>query len=179
MNLPTKLSIILNALLLLFLAWASCDPPRPEARACVSHRLTKWVMRAPSPPEPAPSRTPVPQTVEIREPFHWAQLESTDYRAYLANLRSVGCPEPTVRDIVKCDVNDLFTGRVKALVDEVTGGFWELIIRKEDFEKMVNEKHSQLQDLKQEREEMMHSLFGSQDPSATADEARDPGDQPE
>lgn len=38
------------------------------------------------------------------KPFHWSQLESTnDYRVYVANLRAIGCPEPTVQDIVRGD----------------------------------------------------------------------------
>src|SRR6476646_3739352 len=28
--------------------------------------------------------------------FSWSQLESTDYLDYVARLRAVGCPEPTV-----------------------------------------------------------------------------------
>ena len=38
------------------------------------------------------------------KPFDWTQLESTnDYRVYVANLRAIGCPEPTVQDIVRGD----------------------------------------------------------------------------
>jgi hypothetical protein len=38
------------------------------------------------------------------KPFHWSQLESTnDYRVYVSNLRAIGCPEPTVQDIVRGD----------------------------------------------------------------------------
>ncbi len=44
-------------------------------------------------------------------PFQWAQLESTDYRAYVANLRGVGCPERTIRDIITADVDSLYAAR--------------------------------------------------------------------
>ena len=37
--------------------------------------------------------------------FRWSDLESTDYRAYIANLRGVGCPEATVHDIITADVD--------------------------------------------------------------------------
>src|SRR5690349_13940800 len=40
--------------------------------------------------------------------FDWRQMESEDYQQYLANLRAIGCPEKTVRDIILADVNDLF-----------------------------------------------------------------------
>jgi hypothetical protein len=36
--------------------------------------------------------------------FQWSQVEAEDYRAFLANLRKVGCPEQTVRDIVAADL---------------------------------------------------------------------------
>lgn len=31
--------------------------------------------------------------------FSWSQVESSDYRQYVANLRAIGCPESEVRDI--------------------------------------------------------------------------------
>ena len=40
--------------------------------------------------------------------FRWSQLESTDYRIYIANLRRIGCPEQTVRDIITADVDTLY-----------------------------------------------------------------------
>src|SRR3989442_5976353 len=39
--------------------------------------------------------------------FRWGQLESTDYRIYIGNLRAVGCPEETVRDIIVAEINKL------------------------------------------------------------------------
>jgi len=43
-----------------------------------------------------------------RQFFSWQQLESPDYQTYVANLRDIGCPEQTIRDIIiadrKCDV---------------------------------------------------------------------------
>jgi hypothetical protein len=34
----------------------------------------------------------------------WRDVEAEDYRAYVKNLRSIGCPEQTIRDIVTADV---------------------------------------------------------------------------
>ena len=45
-----------------------------------------------SSPPPAPAK------------FHWRQLESEDFSSYIANLRGVGCPEQTVRNIVTAEV---------------------------------------------------------------------------
>jgi hypothetical protein len=41
----------------------------------------------------------------------WRYVESEDYRAYVANLQSIGCPAQTVRDIVTADVISVFAGR--------------------------------------------------------------------
>jgi hypothetical protein len=43
--------------------------------------------------------------------FRWSQLESTNYRTYMANLRAIGCPEQTIRDIVVADVHTLYAMR--------------------------------------------------------------------
>ena len=58
-----------------------------------------------------------PLTVEMTTTngFRWASVESPDYREYIANLRAIGCPEETIRDIVIADVNKLFAGRIAGL----------------------------------------------------------------
>ncbi len=53
-------------------------------------------------------------TVTNAATFDWRRVESSDYRQYIANLRAVGCPEETIRDIIVADVKKLFTARAKA-----------------------------------------------------------------
>src|SRR4051812_46665567 len=55
-----------------------------------------------------PARTNV---VVRRQFFSWKEVESPDYPTYIANLRDIGCPEQTVRDIIIADVNNLFARR--------------------------------------------------------------------
>ncbi len=43
--------------------------------------------------------------------FSWSELESSDYPTYISNLRDIGCPEQTIRDIIIADVNALFARR--------------------------------------------------------------------
>ena len=45
---------------------------------------------------------------EAPKPFHWQSLENSDYKQYAANLRAVGCPEETIRDIIRADVTKLY-----------------------------------------------------------------------
>jgi len=53
-------------------------------------------------------------------PFRWAQLESSDYRIYIKNLRSIGCPEGTLRAIVTADVDVVYRERDRKLEQQLT-----------------------------------------------------------
>jgi hypothetical protein len=180
MNLWHKLALTLNVLLLGFVVWLVCTGPHRETPANISRYLAnRWQRAKHLPAPPLSSIVPVPEVVEVSESFDWAQLEATDYRVYLANLRAIGCPEPTVRDIIIADVNDLFAPRVKALVDEVTGHFWELILRKQDFGEMVEEKHTRLRALREERDAIFTALFGESNPRSDEDLERQATDRRE
>jgi hypothetical protein len=47
--------------------------------------------------------------------FHWSQVESDDYRQYLANLRAIGCPEHIARDIIITDLHQQYVGKLRAV----------------------------------------------------------------
>jgi LysM repeat protein len=47
-----------------------------------------------------------------RQFFSWQEVESPDYPTYVANLRSIGCPEQTIRDIIIADVNALYARKL-------------------------------------------------------------------
>lgn len=57
----------------------------------------------PAPPVATAQPTPSREERNVRQ-LNWRQIESTNYSEYIANLRSIGCPEPTIRDIVAADV---------------------------------------------------------------------------
>lgn len=46
-----------------------------------------------------------------RPSFDWHQVESADYQTYIKNLRAIGCPEETVKDIVTADLLQAFAER--------------------------------------------------------------------
>src|SRR5260370_9208146 len=46
-----------------------------------------------------------------RSPLTWNGIESTNYPAYIANLRAIGCPEETLRDITITAVPKLYAPR--------------------------------------------------------------------
>jgi hypothetical protein len=49
------------------------------------------------------------------EKIDWRNIESEDYRKYIANLKTIGCPEETIRDLIIGDLNKLFAPRYAAL----------------------------------------------------------------
>ena len=67
------------------------------------------------------------RTITVRtNALDWRNVESGDYKEYIANLRSIGCPEETIRDIIIADVNKLFEDRKKALKKPAEKfKFWE------------------------------------------------------
>ena len=71
------------------------------------------------------ARGPKVVTVVRTNEFNWRQLESEDYRTYIERLRAIGCPEPTIRDIVIADIDQLMAPRLQATVPRRPGlQFW-------------------------------------------------------
>jgi hypothetical protein len=55
--------------------------------------------------------------------FNWADLDSDDYEAFIANLRSIGCPEQTIRDIVTAELDRL--NRSRDSVPDASDLYWQ------------------------------------------------------
>lgn len=51
----------------------------------------------------SPQTNPIPDQGRSQS-FHWDQLESTDLRKFIANLRNIGCPEATIRTLVRAEI---------------------------------------------------------------------------
>jgi hypothetical protein len=78
------------------------------------HALSRGTTKQPLMPVPvsaAPSPSPAPPS----QPFLWSSLESEDYPTYIANLRKIGCPEKTLRDIISADLENLYSTKRAAL----------------------------------------------------------------
>jgi len=88
--------------------------------------------------------------------FTWQELESADYAAYVANLRQIGCPEQTIRDIVIADVNQLYSKRVLEEVPTAEQQWWRTG-SDTNFVAAVNVK---MQGLDQERRALLATLLG-------------------
>ena len=154
-----SISLCLNLALFGALAILTTRRAQEAARESVSAEppITEPVAEA-----PFLSSTPdaVVELARSAWTFQWAQVASENYPQYIDNLRAIGCPETTIRDIIRAEVDDLFSRRVKDLVDTVQNRFWDLLVSRQEFEDMVEEKHKQLNDLDDEREILLKELLG-------------------
>jgi len=56
--------------------------------------------------------------------FTWEEVESADYPTYIQNLRGIGMPENTIRDIIIADVDQLFTRKRRELMASQDIEWW-------------------------------------------------------
>ena len=100
--------------------------------------------------------------------FHWSQLESNDYKKYIAALRSFGVPEKTIRDIIIADVNKLYRPKFAPLrppkksEKEKNEKFWESRNRwyGGPDRDMTKEQREQMHALQKEQSELIKELLG-------------------
>lgn len=95
-------------------------------------------------------------TPEKPKRFHWRQVESNDYETYIQNLRAIGCPEETIRDIIVADVNKRFEARRanEARTNEVR--WWESKTEAEQ----AKSRETELAIQESERRQLLSDLLG-------------------
>lgn len=91
-----------------------------------------------------------------RQFFSWSEIESTDYSAYIRNLREIGCPEATIRDIIVADVSQLFAQRREKEIPVTEQPWWRA---EPDWDSIraVADKSKALED---ERKALLTKLLG-------------------
>src|ERR1700722_16644047 len=72
----------------------------------------------------ATTNKPKTEVVLRKQFFSWREVESPDYAAYIKNLRDIGCPEQTVRDIIIADVNQLYSRKRVDVIDTPEEQWW-------------------------------------------------------
>ncbi len=90
-------------------------------------------------------------------PFLWSAIESADYRQYIANLRAVGCPEQTIRDIVATELCALYRQRAGAIWQPRKREYWQ---KPSSSDRPNPDQTKQLQALEKERDAVLHDLLG-------------------
>jgi LysM repeat protein len=92
-----------------------------------------------------------------RQFFSWREVESRDYPTYIANLRDIGCPEQTIRDIIIADVNALFTQRRATEMVTAESQWW----RSEPDPAIVKAAADKARSLEEERRSLLTRLLGT------------------
>lgn len=94
-----------------------------------------------------------------RQFFSWQEVEAADYPTYIANLRAIGCPEQTVRDIIIADVNALYARRRATDPEIVTPSqqWW----RSEPDTNLVRAAAAKIHALDEDRRALLTRLLGA------------------
>jgi LysM repeat protein len=123
-----------------------------------------WLSHAPRQAAHAPAAVPDqsatnaarPNIVLRRQLFTWREVESADYPTYVANLRDIGCPEQTIRDIIIADVNTVYA-RKRATEMVTTDQQWW---RSAPDPKVVRAAAEKARALEEGRRALLTSLLG-------------------
>jgi hypothetical protein len=91
-----------------------------------------------------------------QENFNWQQVESADYVEYIANLRKIGCPKKTMRDIIVADVNELFARKRLEDIQENDIQWW----RSDPDPRQVQAAAARAKALETERRALLTKLLG-------------------
>lgn len=101
----TIISLAANVVLAAFLVVRGLPTPPPTIAPAPDAAATTPTDRFPTNRVLRAEPTVLPPAGNL-----WRQIESTDYRTYIANLRSVGCPEHVIRDVVAEDIHEVYEG---------------------------------------------------------------------
>jgi hypothetical protein len=120
-----------------------------------------------SPTSPAPTETPPGSAAA----FRWNQVVSTDLKLYRDNLRAIGCPEITVREIIRAVINENFLPPRRAILTDFQVQYWNLVMRGQFAKRQAlpqTEWGQQLTALATQREQLLADVLG---PEASAEAA--------
>jgi hypothetical protein len=139
-------------------------------------------LRKPPPPAPAPVATAAGSStmpaLPLAEnppsaglPFQWSQIASQNLKLYRDNLRVIGCPELTVREIIRAVINEDFRTRRRNLLDSFQDHYWGMVLRGELVKRQWLSRTDwgqTLTSLAAEREQLISDVLG---PDALTTEA--------
>ena len=110
------ISVVLNVALLLVVFYQRQNPsPNPAPDLPAAGRVP---VKIPGRPAPAAPGNSVPM-------FNWKSVESDDYKVYIQQLRAIGCPEDTIRDLLSADVRKLYEAKRAETRPKPAPKYWE------------------------------------------------------
>lgn len=102
-----------------------------------------------------------PKIIYVTNQFNWSQVESSDYRQYIANLRAIGCPETTIKDIIFTDILKLYAAqRGKYYQNGREFRFWETDEKRKLNARQLEEREKQLALIDKEIPAVLRELLG-------------------
>jgi hypothetical protein len=129
-----------------------------QDRDAAQTELSAWQARAAAPETAAPASSAV---VYQTNDFHWSQIESTNYREYIANLRAIGCPESTIKDIILTDVMRLYAQRRGQYYHNGRSfNYWETNDKRKLKQPQIEERDRQLAAIDKELPAVLRELLG-------------------
>jgi hypothetical protein len=90
------------------------------------------------------------------ENFTWQMVESTNYATFVKSLRTIGCPEQTIRDIITSEIGRVYAHRKLTEVEYPNYEWW----RSDPDPEAERAAAAKIQSLDQERRELLASLLG-------------------
>jgi hypothetical protein len=143
-----QISLLLNVVLLATAGWRSrYEPPLPRPlRGDVREPLQYSArLRGGSPAE------------RTQRSNAWSSIASADAHQFIVNLRAIGCPDQTLRDIVVMQVCREYRNRLLALEMEAAHS-WDYT--RQQSRNFWRERNEQRTDLRDEMISKLESLFG-------------------
>src|SRR2546423_4094024 len=104
------------------------------------------------------SNVPVRTNVVVRRQFFsWKEVESPDYQTYIDNLRDIGCPEQTIRDLIIADINSLYAQKRATNLITAEQQWW----KSEPDSNVVHAAADKARELEGERRGLLTRLLGT------------------
>lgn len=95
----------------------------------------------------------------VNSKFDWSRIETPDFKQLIANLRAIGCPEQTIRDLVTAAVLRFYAPRLAALRGaDRPFQFWDSTANLWNPERIERER--KLRALQKERNDFLKELLG-------------------
>ncbi|KAF0180840.1 MAG: hypothetical protein FD161_558 [Limisphaerales bacterium] len=111
--------------------------------------------RARSQAEPAATPEPTPAPPD----FNWASIESEDFKKYIQNLRDLGVPDETIRELIRAEITKLYRPKMLALRPASNPEkYWERNYG--PYNQQTAEQRRQQTALYKEQAELLKSLLG-------------------
>ena len=77
-----------------------------------------------APPQAAARPQQVVTNIVVKQ-MTWETVEASSYLDYIDNLRRIGCPEETIRDIILADVNKLYKTKRREASGQKKFEYWK------------------------------------------------------